>query len=321
MKNEYIFYDVIYKRFRDTGDTDSVHFVKEIENESNICRYMDLPELIYLIKEQKLEFKQLSLFDDSNENRIFLSDEFLENCYQKDKKDINITFKEFSENYKHLQTINCLKIYALCFTLNYDEKYMWDQYTDKQVMVKVKNINTLANSFKIESTPNPDIWIEEIKYVDTKNLQKSMAQLDDYFTHPYVGAFIKDKAYEKEREIRTVCQVDTIYEGSPNLNPATAAHLPSTLQINTNPNQFIKEIILSPKLPESKQKTIKSIINTLSPHLTVSPSRIKSPPNLYKKIIKEIDFSGAPKTQLKNLGNYKQISINNNGTFDIKVIS
>ena len=39
-----------------------------------------------------------------------------------------------------------------------------------------------------------------------------MAQLDDYFKHPYSAAFIKDKAYEKECEIRVVCQVDTIFE-------------------------------------------------------------------------------------------------------------
>jgi hypothetical protein len=144
MKNESFFYDVIFDRFNNTGDTDNVHFVEEIKNESKICRYMDLPELIYLIKEHKLEFKQLSLFDDPNENRIFLSDRMLENYYEKNKETMEIPMEKFVENYKTLQTINCLKIYALCFTLNYDEKYMWDHYTDKQVMVRVKNMNSLA---------------------------------------------------------------------------------------------------------------------------------------------------------------------------------
>lgn len=148
-----------------------------------------------------------------------------------------------------------------------------------------------------------------------------MTELHEYFRHPHSIAFIKGNAYEKEREIRAICQVSTIYEGSKNVNVATASHLPPILKINTNPNQFIKDIVLSPYLPESKQKTIKSIIKSLSPHLTVSPSRVESPPHLYKKMLQEIDFSGTSLPIIKELGNHKQITINDNGTFEIEMKS
>ena len=318
MQNERIFYDDIHARPR--NETRNVHFVTEIENESNICRYMDLLELMYLIKEHKLEFKQLSLFDDPNENRIFLGEDIVQELYQEYEETMNISSEKFLENVKSLQTIDCLKIYGLCFTLNYDDKYMWDNYSDKQVMVKVKNIKALAKSFESENVLNPDIYIEKVQYVDTHNLHVAKQQVDKYFTHPYLAAFIKDQAYEKEREIRSICQVDTIYEGK-NVNPVTASLLPPVLQINTDPNQFIKEIVLSPYLPESKQEMIRSMIKSWSPHLTVSQSRVKSTPHLYKKILREIDFSQALPIKIRELGDHKQITINDDGTFEIEMKS
>ena len=317
MKKESIFFDVLYNRM--SPSTDKIHFVNEISNVSDICRYMDLPELIYLIEEHKLEFKQLALFEDVSENRIFLGEDVVKSTYKTSQPPIDISYEEFLENVKSIQDINSLKIYGLCFTLNYDNKYMWDRYTDKQIMVKVKNIHSLAESFDIENSPNPDIFIEKIQYVETKNLNIARGELSDYFTHPYSSAFIKDEAYEKEREIRAICQVDTIYKGK-NINVATAACLPPVLQINTNPNQFIKEIVLSPYLPESKQETIKSIIKSLSPHLTISQSQIESTSHLYKKLIRQIDFTHTPLPEEKVPENYKQITIDDNGTYKLKII-
>ena len=317
MKKEDIFFDVLYDRMSHT--TDQVHFVDEISNVSNICRYMDLPELIYLIKDQKLEFKQLALFEDLSENRIFLGEDVVNDTYQTSQPPIDLPYEKFLENVKSIQDRNSLTIYGLCFTLNYDNKYMWDHYTDKQIMVKVENIQSLAKSFDVENSPNPDIFIEQIQYVDTKNLHIAKEELPDYFTHPYSSAFIKDEAYEKEREIRAICQIDTIYTGK-NVGVVTAAHLPPVLQINTNPNQFIKEIVLSPYLPESKQEAIKSIIKSLSPHLTISQSQIESIPHLYKKLLRKIDFTRALPPKVIEPENYKQITIDDNGTYKLKII-
>ena len=323
MQKEKIFYDVMYDRLDDP--TDDAFYVKEMENTSNLCRYMDLPELICLIQEGILEFKQLALFDDPNENRIFLSDEMVKDYYEENRAEMGISYEDFLENVKGLLTIECLKIYALCFTLNCDDQYMWDHYTGKHVMVRVKNIESLAESFKVENEPNPKIFIEKIEYINSKNLQKAKAELDRYFKHPYLTSFIKDEAYEKENEIRAMCQVDTIYEGVKNLNPVVAASLPPVLKISTNPNIFIKEIVLSPYLPESKQKAIRSVIKSLSPHLKVSQSRVESTPNLYKKMLREIDFShllhSESELKLKELGVHKQITINDDGTYEIEMKS
>lgn len=320
MQKDKIFYDVMCDRLDDPSN--DAFYVKELENTSNLCRYMDLPELICLIQEGILEFKQLALFDDPNENRIFLSDEMVEDYYE-NKSERSISYEEFLENVKSRSAIDCLKIYALCFTLNCDDQYMWDHYTGKHVMVRVKNIKSLARSFEVENKPNPKIFIEKIEYIDRKNLRKAKAKLAKYFKHPYSSALIKDEAYEKENEIRARCQVDTIYEGIKNMNAVIAASLPPVLKINTNPNIFIKEIILSPYLPESHQKVITDVIKSLSPHLKVSPSRVESTPHLYKKILREIDFSHAlhSELKLKELGAYKQITINDDGTFEIEMVS
>lgn len=316
MEKEKIFYDVMYGPLG--YPTNDAFFVEELRNESNICRYMDLPELIYFIEEHILEFKQLALFGDPNENRIFLSDEMFENYYQSHEDSIEISYEDFLENAKSIQAINSLKIYGLCFTLNCDEKYMWDHYADKQVMVRIKNTESLSESFNIENRPNPTIFIEKAKYIDLKNREEVMEQLDDYFKNPYLAPFIKDSAYQKENEIRAICRVDTIYEGVKNLSPVIAAHLPPVLQINTNPDQLIEDIILSPYLPESKQKAIKSVIKSLSTDLTVCPSSVEPTPHLYKKILREIDFSDAQDPDIKALGKHKEITINNDGTFEIR---
>ncbi|MCY3743644.1 MAG: hypothetical protein OXH00_21735 [Candidatus Poribacteria bacterium] len=318
MKKEKIFYDAVYHRI-DSTDSD-VFYVEEMENTSDLCRYMDLIELIYLIQDGILEFKQLALFDDPNENRIFLGDETAKDYYEKNEAEIDISFEEFLKNVKSLSTIECLKIYAFCFTLNYDDQYMWDHYTSKHVMVRVKNIKSLARSFKVDNKPNPKIFIEKIEYIDGKNLRQAKAKLNGYFKHPHLTAFIKDEAYEKEREIRAICRVDTIYEGVKNLNPVIASALPPVLKINANPNIFIKEIILSPYLPESNQKVIRDVIKSLSPHLKVSQSRVESTPGLHKKILQEIDFSDAPHPEIKELGTYRQIIINDDGTFEIEMV-
>ena len=42
-----------------------------------------------------LEFKQLSLFDDPSENRIFLSDEKFKDYFQENKEEIDISEEEF----------------------------------------------------------------------------------------------------------------------------------------------------------------------------------------------------------------------------------
>ena len=323
MAKEKIFYDVVYDRLGNL--TDDAFYVKEMENTSNLCRYMDLSELIYLIQEGILEFKQLALFDDPNENRIFLSDEMTEDYYEENKSEMDISYEGFLGNVKSLLTIDCLKIYALCFTLNCDDQYMWDHYIGKQIMVRVKNIESLAKSFKVENEPNPKIFIERIEYIDSKDVQKAKAALNEYFKHPYLTAFIKDEAYEKENEIRVMCQVDTIYEGIKNLNPVVAASLPPVLKISTAPNIFIEEIVLSPYLPESKRKAIRSVIKSLSPHLKVSQSRVESTPNLYKKILQEIDFSqvlhSESELKIKELGVHRQITINHDGTYEIEMKS
>ncbi|MBZ5694304.1 MAG: DUF2971 domain-containing protein [Acidobacteriia bacterium] len=142
-------------------------------NHSYLRRYLDLPALIYLLRERKITLLDPRSWDDSNDSHYL--------ALYREKKELK-------------------SVLALCFTQANETYHHWRIFAggSSGVCVRFKR-SSLLKATKVE----PGLRVRAITYLTLDEIEKRTLVIEDL-------PFLKRYAFEDENEFRMIYESDTL---------------------------------------------------------------------------------------------------------------
>ncbi len=220
-----------------------------LPEQTPLYRYIDLSRLVDLLYNKKLFIPSIKQFSDLDEKygcrKYPYNPEFRPVLSYKDK---------IMNNRKDKEMDKLLSLCAKCWTLDKrtdgsigETLLMWKTYASNDIVCRIKTtIRDLADSIK--SSPC-DIVIADMNY--GKN---------DRLSVPEQLLFNKSIHYDQEQEIRMLCMVSK----------------KSGIKIDVQPENLIKEIVISPFIPPQTVSFVISQLKKMYPSpIVIKPSSIR----------------------------------------------
>ena len=226
---------------------------------AKVWRYMDLPKFIWLLRHSQLYMSRLDRLGDPYEGSLTSKTiEGIELFLR--ERGAKEGWAKMSEFYRKGQATT----YACCWHMNEQEsEAMWRLYCGEAHGLAIQTTyEQLVDSISAEH----DIYVGCVKYIDYEREWFPDANA----FHPVMH---KRRAFEHEREVRLVSSPSRFRASPP--EPA-----PEALFLRWDTDLRIAGVFVDPYAPEYFFEAVKSVVDTLAPHLKpkLSWSQMKAAP-------------------------------------------
>lgn len=216
---------------------------------TTIWRYTSIAKLLPLLYSRTLYFCRVDHFDDRWEGKF-----------------PNSIITALQSTSQHL-AIDILEHLSLSYFVNcwheseHESAALWHQYADSGIAIK-STIQRLKKSLSISS--HPEIRIGRVIYLDFK---------EDFLSHSsetmILGAFLKRKSFEHEREVRAL--VHQLPEG-PDIASMKWDLAAKSKSITVDPSQLIESVYISPTSEPWLVAPVKDLLNKFGLNVPVTRS-------------------------------------------------
>jgi len=231
---------------------------EEIDENTKLWRYMDLPKLLSMITNNELYFCRADKFDDPYEGSYPNSD--------KENRDFILRAMKHNNDPHISNHVNSTTYQALvkyfnisCWHMNEHESLaMWNCYTSKgngiAIQTTYKKLKESLGS--LEFDPKFDIYLGKVSYKDYKTC-KSEGTVNEI-----IPFFMKRTSYEHEKEFR-VAVLNKSSEGVDENGHLVGKPYEYGKNLNIDMKNLIDNIYLAPKTPSWQYDLIKKLANDL----------------------------------------------------------
>lgn len=223
----------------------SFNWMKELDKNQTIWRYMSLDKFIDLLLSKRIIFSPIKIMSDQNEVRWIID------TIDESKENQREGVEKFVES--HLKNN-----FISCWTKNPDEKIsLWRHYLGKDgigVAIKskvgsfYKHVKWEKNSFSIREV----IYKKELKFEDIEKGQLN---------------FTKGIAYKDEEELRIFTHFNSIKFDEEKKQPVFYEP-PNIMSIEVDLENFIDSIMISPYCAEWQTEVIRQLTERIVPNLS-----------------------------------------------------
>lgn len=238
-------------------------FTKNIEGvnyDTAVYRCLHFERLLEILLTKKLLLAKTKTWDDSYENFLFRT-----------------TFKMGSNVTSLIDQIDSL--YGQCWSKKRESDAIWRIYsaTMQSVIIKSKISKLAAAPMEKGALEDPDnisrIVIAPVKYYSSRKIQELInAHRSEPFINPnkaFDSLFVKRTEFRHESEVRIIIQT---YLQNPEEYPNFEDR--KFIKIKIDPNDFIDEIILDPRLSDNQFNLYKGAIRALGFKGKLTKSRL-----------------------------------------------
>ncbi|RMB56043.1 DUF2971 domain-containing protein [Dokdonia sinensis] len=210
--------------------------------EREVYKFIDLKYLPSIFKDKKLAFLKVNKWDDPFENFIFKS-----NFKINGKKVESDIFKVFANS-----------TFGQSWTLHSETDALWRIYSPNKNSVRIKTkASKLLQMIKTKSDDSLYCMLGDVEYKTKNEFENFISKLkthqdfrtDQFHTFTY---FVKRTEFTHEKEFRVIYIAD-FENGKKN----------EILYFNIDPNEFIIDILVDPRLTVTEFNKIKTTIRNL----------------------------------------------------------
>jgi len=230
-----------------------------------LYRYITFERLAAILTQNEMELFRTSSWDDPYEN-------FLHR--------VRVPIGNYFTSLKEFEGMS----YGQCWTLAEETDAMWRIYSPTLQAVKIRTtVSKLAEASRSETKYKPlstrSRVVGAVKYLYKSEVQKLIrgfkAKVLPFPSEAFEALFIKRMEFAHEREVRLVIVK----------NAQTEDHLRKfgdrkQISLKIDPNSFIEEVILDPRLSNSQTIIYKKMIGALGYSGTVKRSSLYQPPKV-----------------------------------------
>lgn len=238
------------------------HFSKSIVErnyEVPIYRYLTFERLIEIITQNRITIFKTSSWEDPYENFLYKTRIKGPGYYASFEGFLDLT-------------------YGQCWTLRKETDAMWRIYSPNKQTMKIKSrISKLAaisrNEENYQEYSTALRVIDPVEYYSKTRILNLIKEHElnalTSLKNPIKSLFIKREEFRHEQEVRLIIQKNT--QIKEDVNKSTD---PNFISLIIEPNDFIEEIILDPRLNCNQAKLYSEIFKSLSFHNNIKKSKL-----------------------------------------------
>ena len=254
-----------------------------------LWRYMSFEKFVNMLEKKSLFFTRADKFDDPFEGFVPPA---VMGSYKESVKRLTKNAEKIGEILIKVSESSRKYVMCNCWHQNEEESMaMWEKYHMRNSGIAIK---TTMQDLKNSLLDRFDVFIGKIEYMYHKTYDHNFIQhyanselsLDKKWTYfPY---FHKRKAFEHEREVRIIIDVEPFvtehFEGFINLKAILETEFPDIYDIgmsfNVDVKRLINEVIISPYAEKWLTGTVKSVVHKYGFDFEVNPSELLDDPTL-----------------------------------------
>lgn len=211
-----------------------------VQKEDYVYRFLPLKYFLLLLEKRTLYFPRISKWSDPYELFLF-KQHFVDSAGR------TVETMPQSE-----------QIYGECWTTQRDSDALWRIYSPDLMSVRIKTTISQIKRLAEENTKN-GLYIQQglVDYKSQQEIEAWLKSLSPFSMniHDFVDSlFVKRNSFSHEKEYRIVIWQTDFNEKDCFISPSTFIELPF------NPNDFIKEVYLDPRLPSEEVSLLKHAI-------------------------------------------------------------
>lgn len=233
--------------------------IVERNYEVPIYRYLTFERLVEILIQKKVTLFKTKTWEDPYENFLYKAKIKVGGIYTSINESLDLT-------------------YGQCWTLKNETDAMWRIYSpDKQTMKIKTRITKLASisrneaNYQIFSTTHR--IIDTVKYYSKKRI---VDLINEHYLNgltnmgnPLQSLFIKRVEFRHEQEVRLIIQKNAQIEES-----IKKSIYPNFISLIVEPNDFIEEIILDPRLNRNQAELYSEILKSLGYRNNIRKSKL-----------------------------------------------
>ena len=206
-----------------------------------INKYIPLRYLLVLLRERRLIYKPVTSWEDPYEN-FFLKEQFVKD---------GDSDKSYSVSVENL----IKGLYGMSWSLQSETDSLWRIYSPDKLSIRITvSVEDLVQ-LTVSDNDEWDVWVDSVKYKTVEEIDEwlnnclGVTTAEEFMNKVGESFFIKRDAFVAEKEFRVII----------NYNRKSKI-VPSFLCFEVDPNCFISEFIVDPRLNKYEFDAIRSAL-------------------------------------------------------------